>query len=315
MNFLPLMAGATLIAATVFLAAVTLARRRSRRPLPVHNDRLNLTELSRGLSVPLEELLECTPGYQVANIPKPRGGTRRLEIPDARTKALQRTIHRRLLRALSAHPLACGFEEGTSVVDAARPHENRNSVVKLDIRRFFESTTEQRVCDWFEGIGWQPDAAALLTKLTTHEGHLPQGAPTSPRLSNLVNASLDEALYRLAKDHGGVYTRYADDITMSFATSRGRVLRGIIQAVRRILRSYGYSMHGGRKCRILRPHQRQQVLGLVINSRVALPRSKRRWLRSVRHRLQTGRAATLTEEQLRGWEALASMVERQREEP
>lgn len=276
--------------------------------------RFGLSELAKRLGLPQQLLEDHAPTYRIASIPKPSGGVRRLEIPDDSTKSLQRTLLKRLFQALDAHPLACGFEEGASIVDAALPHQNKRVIVKMDIRNFFESTTAERVQKWFEAIGWDSNTAGLLTQLTTNEGHLPQGAPTSPRLSNLINAPLDHALLQLARKHKGHYSRYADDITMSFDFVRGRKLRGLTQVVRRILRSYGYSMHGGRKLRIFRQNQRQQVLGLVVNSKVALPRKTRRWLRAVRHRFDQGKPITITEAQLLGWESLAHMVKTQRDE-
>lgn len=275
---------------------------------------LDINELTQRLGVPQQQLEDHSPEYRIASIPKPSGGVRRLEIPDEQTKALQRTILKRLLQALDAHPLACGFEEGASIVDAAIPHQNKRVIVKMDVRNFFESTTAERIQKWFEAIGWDSGTAALLTRLTTNEGHLPQGAPTSPRLSNLVNAPLDQALLLLARKHKGHYSRYADDITMSFDIVRGRTLRGLTQVVRRILRSYGYSMHGGKKLKVFRQNQRQQVLGLVVNSKVALPRKTRRWLRAVRHRFDQGKPITITEAQLLGWESFAEMVKTQRDD-
>lgn len=275
---------------------------------------LTLMDLVARVGVP-EELLQGHSGnYREVRIPKNNGGTRRLEVPDEATRELQRKILKRLLAAVNAHPLACGFEEGASIVDAALPHEGKAVVLKMDIRRFFESTTSERVAAWFAGIGWDHDSAALLTDLTTYNGHLPQGAPTSPRLSNLVNAPLDQALLVVARKHGGHYSRYADDITMSFPRKRGRTLRGIVQVVRRILRSYGYAMHGGKKLRVLRQQQQQRVLGLVVNHRVALPRKTRRWIRAVRHQFDLGKPISITEQQLKGWESLAQMVETQRED-
>lgn len=290
------------------------AQTKKSKKQPGYAARFDLAELARRLDVPEQQLLAAEPTYRIAKIAKPSGGTRRLEIPDDDTKALQRCILRRLLATLNAHPLACGFEEDTSIVDAALPHQNRAAVIRLDIRRFFESTSADRVRNWFVAIGWQPDAAEVLTRLTTNDGHLPQGAPTSPRLSNLINSPLDEGLLRLAKQYGGAYTRYADDITLSFNFDRGRKLRGIIQAARRIVKSYGYTLHGGKKRKVLRRHQRQQVLGLVVNEQVALPRSKRRWLRAVRHRIENGGEASLTAAQLKGWESFCSMVQKQRDE-
>mgnify|MGYP002632972039 CR=1 FL=1 len=281
-------------------------------PSPPRQNDLNELGLRLGVSRAVLERFEAA--YRTAKIPKPRGGVRRLEIPDDETKKLQRTILRRLLMALDVHPFACGFEQGTSIVDAATPHEGRWVVVKMDIRRFFESTTSARIHTYFQGIGWDATSAEVLLRLTTWNGHLPQGAPTSPKISNLVNAPLDEALHRLARRHHGAYSRYADDITMSFDIRRGRVIRGLTQVVRRILKSYGYTMHGGAKLKILRQNQRQQVLGLVVNEKTALPRKTRRWLRAVRHHARVGRLTSLSEQQLNGWESLLTMVETQRDD-
>ncbi|MDG1897880.1 MAG: reverse transcriptase family protein [Fuerstiella sp.] len=280
-------------------------------PGPVQND---LSELGKRLGVSKDVLERFETGYRIAEIPKARGGVRRLEIPDDETMKLQRTILRRLLAALDIHPFACGFEPGTSIVDAATPHEGRLVVVKMDIRQFFESTTEDRILAYFQGIGWDVSTSETLVRLTTYDGHLPQGAPTSPKISNLVNAPLDEALMRLARRHNGAYSRYADDITMSFDIRKGRVVRGLTQVVRRILKSYGYTMHGGKKLKILRRNQRQQVLGLVVNEKTALPRKTRRWLRAVRHHASVGKPTSLTMPQLEGWESLLKMVETQRDE-
>ena len=311
------------IAIGVLFALFVLARLKKRKPAqrkPAQREpspfahRFDADELARRLEMSLEDLQKASPEYRTAVIPKSSGGERGLEIPDETTRDLQRKILRRVLSALECHPFACGFERHTSIVDAALPHVGKDVIIKLDVRRFFESTTENRIRAYFEDIGWASDAADLLVRLTCHNGHLPQGAPTSPRLSNLVNSPMDAGLLHLAKLHDGSYSRYADDITLSFDLRSGRRIRGIIQAARRIARSYGYALHGGRKQQVLRQHQQQRVLGLVVNSQVALPRKTRRLLRSVEHRLASGREATLTPEQLAGWKAFAVMVERQRAE-
>ncbi|MCP4782023.1 MAG: RNA-directed DNA polymerase [Fuerstiella sp.] len=315
--------------AAVLLIGLAAAARRGASPARDHDtqrpaapelldssppSQYDLSELGRRLGVSRAVLERFETGYRTAEIPKPRGGVRRLEIPNEETKKLQRTILRRLLTSLDVHPFACGFEQGTSIVDAATPHEGRLVVVKMDIRRFFESTTSARIFAYFREIGWDAASADVLLRLTTHNGHLPQGAPTSPKISNLVNAPLDEALLRLVRRHNGAYSRYADDITMSFDIRRGRVVRGLTQVVRRILKSYGYTMHGGTKLKVLRRNQRQQVLGLVVNQKTALPRKTRRWLRAVRHHASVGRPVSLSEQQLNGWESLLTMVKTQRDD-
>lgn len=299
----------------VVAITVLVLRRGGNRHVPrsEYSHRFDVSELAGRLDVPLERLQQWNPEYRTVTMPKRSGGHRELLVPDEETKWLQRRILQRLLKRLNAHPLACGFEEHTSVVDAAIPHVCRAAVVKMDVKNFFASTTADRIQRYLEGIGWDTDAARLLTRLTTTNGGLPMGAPTSPRLSNLVNAPLDAALLKLAKRHAGVYTRYADDLNFSFDHDDGLRLRRFIQQVRLTLRRFGYQMHTGKKLQILRRHQQQRVLGLVVNHRVALPRKTRRWLRSVRHRMKTGGRSSLNEAQLAGWTAYEQMVERQRE--
>ncbi len=269
-------------------------------------------ELVARLNYSAEELARSAPRYRAVAIPKRSGGHRRLLVPDDRTKSVQRAILRRVLHGLRTHPAATGFEKGRSIVENALPHAGKAIVVNTDVVDFFTRTASSRVDMYFRLVGWNAEAAALLTRLTTHDDGLPQGAPTSPRLANLVNRPLDTSLARYAADRGAEYTRYADDITFSFERdTRGsaKKVRGILQLTRRRLKALGYEMHHG-KTTIRRRHQRQEVTGLVVNDGVRLPRATRRRLRAIRHRIATGREATLTEEQIRGWDAFESMIER-----
>lgn len=268
-------------------------------------------ELARRLGLTLDELTYLEPHYKEVHIPKKRGGSRRLHVPEPDLKHVQRRVLRRALRGLRAHPAACGYEAGKSVVDNAAPHVGRRVVIKLDLVAFFPSTATGRVEAYFRRVGWNAAAARLLTRLCTHEGGLPQGAPTSPRLSNLVNFGFDAHLDRFVRRRKGAYTRYADDLTISFPTDYPRRVRGTIQYVKRLARACGYEVHVRQKLRVLRPHQQQRVTGLVVNVKVQLPRRVRRWLRAVEHRLRTGGKATLSESQLRGWRAFRAMVETQ----
>src|SRR6185295_19177959 len=121
-------------------------------------------------------------------------------------KRVQRLILRRLLRRLRSHTAAHGFERGRSIVTAALPHARRAVVLRMDVHDFFLSTKSEKVSSYFRRVGWNAEAATLLTKLCTHRGGLPQGAPTSPRLSNLLNFRLDARLSALARAHGASYT-------------------------------------------------------------------------------------------------------------
>lgn len=281
--------------------------RHPRGPSPV---RFDVDELARRLGVDAATLRSARPSYARFTIPKRSGGLREIVAPDPATKALQRRILHRLLARLPVHAACHGFERGRSIVSNAAPHAGREVVIRLDVKDFFRSTSARRVRRFFRVLGWNREAAGILTRLTTLDGGLPQGAPTSPRLANLVNIQLDARLAGLASTFLATYTRYADDLTFSFENGGHDWERPVIQATRRFLRQTGYELHLGRKLRVRRRHQRQLVTGLVVNERVALPRARRRWLRAVEHHIRTGRPATLTEAQLRGWHAFELMVER-----
>ena len=272
-------------------------------------------ELARRMGVPVAQLSDCQPSYQERRIPKRSGGERVLSVPSEELKSLQRRLLRRLLKRLRCHPAARGFQPGESIVTNALPHVGRAVVVRLDLKDFFPATAAWRVHRYFRRIGWNRPAARLLTRLCTHQGGLPQGAPTSPRLSNLINYRLDRRIAALASKLEVGYTRYADDITLSFPTDDRDRVRYLIRFVRRVAAAEGYRVHGQRKMRVRRRHQQQCVTGLVVNAGVRLPRRTRRWLRAVEHHLRTGRPATLTPQQLAGWQALRHMIASQTRAP
>lgn len=284
-------------------------------------------ELARRLGMTVAELRAFQPTYREFTIPKRSGGSRRILAPSDDLKALQRRILRRLLARLRAHPAATGFERGHSIVTNARAHAGQAVVVRMDLKDFFPATQAKRVRGYFRQVGWNRPAADLLTRLCTFDGGLPQGAPTSPRLSNLVNYRLDARLTGLAtrrrlrnprtagrleeRPVGATYSRYADDITFSFPTDDRTTIRYVVRMTGYIVAREGYELHKRRKLRVLRRHMCQQVTGLVVNARVNLPRRTRRWLRAVEHHVATDRAPTLTPTQLAGWRALREMIARQ----
>ncbi len=282
-------------------------------------------ELARRVDLPAADLRRFEVQYREFTIRKRSGGVRPIAAPLPELKSLQRRLLRRLLNGLKTHPAATGFTRGQSFVSNARRHEGRAVVIHFDIKDFFPSIPAQRVRRYFRKIGWNRPAANLLTRLCTWQDRLPQGAPTSPRLSNLVNYRLDARLAGLADKYHGVYTRYADDITISLAADDWD-LRPLIATALKIIREEGYRPHVRKKFDVRRRHQRQEVTGLVVNRRANLSRRTRRWLRAVAHRSQqyyADRAAasasawqprkrpTLSPEQLAGWQALQQMIERQ----
>ena len=287
-----------------------------------------VAELARRLDVGWRELRAVEPRYREFTIPKRSGGKRRILAPEPELKSLQRRILRRLLARLKVHPSAMGFQGGRSIVTNANAHRGQAVLIRLDLVDFFPSTRAKRLKRYFRQIGWNRPVANLLVRLCTFDGGLPQGAPTSPRLSNLVNYRLDARLSGMAARLGAVYTRYADDITISFAEDDRDKIHYFRRFVQGVIESEGYRLHHRKKLSVRRRHHRQMVTGLVVNHRVNLPREVRRWLRAVEHRTARDRRRfsptsteppdyrrraqpTLTPAQLEGWRALQSMVARQ----
>jgi RNA-directed DNA polymerase len=270
----------------------------------------DLDELARRLRIDGKLLKQVKPAYRAFSIPKRSGGERRILAPDPTLRELQRLILRRVLGRLRAHPAAHGFEKQRSIVTNALPHVGRDIVVRMDIRDFFESTTARRVQRYFREIGWNRESAAVLTRICTHQDHLPQGAPTSPRLANLVNFPLDAALASAAAKSGIAYTRYADDLTFSAPAAQAEALRRLMGFAHGVAGELGYKVHGRKKTHVRRRHHRQTVTGLVVNDgRPRLPRETRRRMRAIEHRLSTSGSASLSPDQIAGWRSLQSMID------
>jgi RNA-directed DNA polymerase len=267
-----------------------------------------IAALASFLDMDPDKLVSMSCVYRDAFIPKRSGGVRRLRIPDADLKLVQRCILRRLLARTAAHAAATAYERGKSIVDNARPHVAKMVVIKLDLVDFFPSCPAERIDRLFRWRGWNREAAALLTRLCTCDGGLPQGAPTSPRLSNLLLKPFDIRLDGFVQRRKGAYTRYADDITISFPRDYPKKIRGVIQYVRRLAKAFGLQVHVGKKLRVLRRHKQQRVTGLVVNERLNVPRRLRRRLRAIAHHHKTGRKVTMTEAQLEGWRGYVAMI-------
>ena len=247
--------------------------------------------------------------YVYFEVPKRSGGTRLLAAPHRRLAAAQRWVLASILDKLEVTPYAHGFVAGRSTVTNARHHVGKQIVVNLDLKDFFPSITFPRVRGLFESVGYSPAVASLLALLTTeaprvkvlHDGQtywvaagdraLPQGACTSPAISNLVTRKLDRRLAGATKKLGWTYTRYADDLTVS-ATAEGKPgMSLVLSRVRAIVRDEGFTINE-KKGRVQRAAGRQQVTGIVVNDKLGIPREELRRIRALLHGARrTGLAA------------------------
>ena len=204
--------------------------------------------------------------YKVFYIPKRSGGFRKIESPSQELELMQKWIKIHILEKFTISNSAKGFKKGSSIVNNANCHCNKKYVLNMDVLNFFPSIKYSKIFKLFNYIGYNKEVCHLLTQLCTNgDNVLPQGAPTSPIISNLVNFRLDKRLYCLAKSIGGDYTRYADDITIS---SNIR-LEKYVKIVKVILKDEGYNINT-KKTRIKNSGQKQEVTGLIVNRKIAV---------------------------------------------
>ena len=195
-------------------------------------------------------------------------------------------------------------------------HAGKPVMVSLDLKDFFQSIKRwrvERLCEW---LGWEPEATRIIADLSTYNGSLPQGAPTSPRLANILSIRMDRGLSALARSLGATYSRYADDLTFSFDADDQAKIHGLVGLARVVIwESWQFEMnlHMKRKLRIRRSvSARQEITGLVVNDGPPrLSREQRRRLRAARHNLSVGRSGGMTASQIAGWDALEQMIVRQ----
>ena len=153
--------------------------------------------------------------YSHFNISKRSGKVRLISAPDYRLKMLQRKIAHSLSGFYNPRNPVHGFVPGRSVRSNAEAHLRRRFILNVDIKNFFPAITEARVQGLFASIGLDTDVAGIIARICTNNGCLPQGAPSSPVISNMICFRLDKSLMDFSKDHRLLYTRYADDITLS----------------------------------------------------------------------------------------------------
>ena len=227
----------------------------------------------------LEEILNNVSGhYQEFWMRKRSGGYRMISAPDKDLQAIQSTIYSRILSSVTiVHPAAVGFRCGRSVVDNAAPHLGKRYVLKMEIHDFFGSIRSPRVRQTFKKIGYPENVSKVLGALCCLHRHLPQGAPTSPALSNIVGYEMDRKLAALAAEYGLTYTRYADDLTFS-----GDVFpkEQIIPQVKRIIRDEKFEPNH-KKTHFMNQSSRKIITGVSVASGVKLtiPKSKKREIR------------------------------------
>lgn len=225
--------------------------------------------------------------YKRFKIKKKRGGYRVIQTPSNELKFLQKWILNNILEKIPSHNSCKGFDKDTSIKKNAECHLNTDCVLKIDLLRFFDSINERRVYGIFKSLGYIENLCVSMAKLCTiehkesfynsfksneqklkdylidkDEGVLPQGAPSSPKLANLVLRRLDLRLTKLCNKRKINYSRYADDLTFS---GNEIDLRNIKKIIYRIIHSENLFVNFG-KTKFLKRGSSFFVTGLSVHN-------------------------------------------------
>ena len=214
-------------------------------------------------------------GYKLITLKKRSGDKRRIYAPDIVLKHLQTGILRKILIYFPVSPYATAYSKNCTLRNNAAPHVGKKHLLKLDITDFFGSIRFDQVYSAAFNTRYFPkQIGVILTSLCCREEALPQGAPTSPALSNLVMRNFDNSLGRWCQKRGIAYTRYCDDMTFS----SDKPLYPVYEKVKSMLYDMGFTLNE-KKTRFVTSAGRQSVTGLTVNEKVAVSSEYKRKLR------------------------------------
>ncbi len=287
----------------------------SRDRLALHNLDVikSVDELSEKMGVSLAELrflsyskkISTIRHYRTFEMKKKSGGVRKISAPMPRLKRLQYWILDNILNKIELHSAVHGFVKGRSICSNARPHIGSQIVVNLDLDNFFPTISYPRVKGLFRSLGYSHQLATVLALLCTEydfnevmlndqpyyigkgERKLPQGAPSSPAISNILCRHLDRRLAGLATKMDYVYTRYADDLSFSTRAHPAQNVQKLLWRCRKIIEDEGFKLNKA-KTKIMRKHRQQKVTGLVVNEKLSIDRKTRKKFRALLYQLNKG---------------------------
>ena len=234
--------------------------------------------------------------YQSFKIPKKSGGYREICAPKDVLKYIQKTIKSGLIEYYNIIKdiegiktnISHGFENGKSIITNAKIHINKRYVINIDLENFFGSFHFGRVRGFFEKnryFSLPLEMATIIAQLTCYKGALPQGAPTSPIITNLICQIFDYRILKIAKKYKLDYTRYADDLT--FSTNSKSIIEkydAFLNELKHEIEHAGFKIND-KKTRLLYKDSRQEVTGVVVNKKINIPQEYYRQTRAMAHAL------------------------------
>jgi RNA-directed DNA polymerase len=217
--------------------------------------------------------------YRTFSIPKRNGGERSISSPYPSLLECQQWINRNILAKIAIHPSSHGFTNDRSIITNAKLHLSKPILLKIDLRNFFSTIKIERIIKVFRKLGYPKNVSFYLASLCCLNGVLPQGAATSPTLSNIISRILDKRLHKLSEKFNLTYSRYADDMTFS-----GEIIPDyFISLVEEIIEDEGFQINEN-KTLLVENSKRQIVTGLSVSGKeLKIPRNYKRKLRQEIH--------------------------------
>jgi RNA-directed DNA polymerase len=244
---------------------------------------MNKHEFSSSIGLPLNYLERTARRskflYQAFQIKKRNGSERQIESPNQELKGIQSWILTNILEAVPLSDSVHGFRKNHSIRTNALPHLGRHYLISFDIKDFFPSITSEKVFNAIKDTtSCNDDLTLMIVSLCTYENHLPQGGVTSPCLANIVFTNIDRAIENICNRSRVVYTRYADDLTLS-SNDKPR-LHKMFESIQKIIESDGFTLNES-KTRYISRKNRVLVTGLTLNSeKLSIGRTTKKNLRS-----------------------------------
>lgn len=216
--------------------------------------------------------------YRVFDMPKKSGGVRKISAPRKFLKITQYWINDYFLNRLNIHSSCFSYRKGISVHDNAYPHQNNKFIANIDIENYFGSINKTMIKSCLLRNNISEHIVNTIAGLTTLYGTLPQGAPTSPNISNAILYDFDEIMTNQALVRDCVYTRYSDDISIS--GNKKHLIEELVSLAKNKINHLGFSLNNS-KYRLLSYNNRQSVTGILINGPLRPPRAYRRRVRAI----------------------------------
>ncbi|HCQ23530.1 MAG: hypothetical protein LW814_06580 [Anabaena sp. CoA2_C59] len=274
--------------------------------LPIYNSHEEIAQ-AMGISVKgLRFLTFSRKGYHYIRfqIPKKPSGYRQISAPKKLLKKAQNWILDNILEKLELHDAAHGFRLKHSIVTNAQIHVGKEVIINIDLKDFFPSISYKRVKGLFKSFGYSETASTIFALICTEpkikeveingqinsllswtDRYLPQGAPSSPAITNILCRRLDRRLNFMAKQYGFDYTRYADDLTFSASGESLVNVNNILKLTNLIVKKEDFEINEN-KTRVVRNYRKQEVTGIIVNEKLNISRDKLKTFRAVLYKIE-----------------------------